>query len=66
MKALMTTIALTSALVTGSAIASTNSEMGVDIALQATSHHNTDTVVIIDGPTMPGFTLESEFYLGSN
>ncbi|WP_432472555.1 hypothetical protein [Amphritea sp. HPY] len=66
MKALMTTIALTTTLVAGSAIASTNSEAGLDIVLQGTFHHNTETLVIIDGPTMPGFSLDSEFYLGGN
>lgn len=69
MKALITTIALSSALVTGAASASTNFELGQlgeGINVQDTSHYNSAGVAIIDIPNLPGSSYSSELFVGSN
>ncbi|WP_290702278.1 hypothetical protein [Amphritea sp.] len=67
MKALITTIALTSALAAGAASASSNFEVGQlgGIDLQHTSHINSAEMVIIDTPNLPGSSYSSELFIGN-
>jgi hypothetical protein len=68
MKALITSIALTSALAAGAATASTNFEVGQlgdCINVQNTSHGHSAGVVSIDTPDLPGSSYSSELFVGN-
>jgi hypothetical protein len=68
MKALITTIALTSALAAGAASASTNFELGQlggGITIQTSSHYSNEELVTVDSANLPTNHYGSELFVGS-
>ncbi|WP_290702279.1 hypothetical protein [Amphritea sp.] len=69
MKALITTIALTSALAAGATSASTNFEVGQlggGTTIQIGSQYNNKELVTVDSANLPANSYGSELFVGSN